>query len=64
MNTLQGHSVFWELFFEHLRAAQRILGCIFENFRAAQRVLDEFWVVLVSVPPWGLEEPRVGLRGY
>ena len=40
----------WELFFEHLRAAQR--------------VLDEFWTVLGSVPPWGLEDPHVGEQGY
>ena len=45
--------MFWELFFEHLRAAQRVFGIVGENFRAAQRVLDEFWTVLGSVPPWG-----------
>ena len=50
MNTLGRHSVFWEL--------------LCENFRAAQRVLDEFWTVLGSVPPWGLEEARVGAQGY
>ena len=35
-----------------------------EKFRAAQRVLDEFWTVLGSVPPWGLEEGQVGEQGY
>ena len=70
--------MFWELFFEHLRAAQRVsrvvfecfraaqrvLELAFENFRAAQRVLDEFWMGLGSVPPWGSAEGLEGLRGY
>ena len=63
-NTLGRHSVFWELFFAFLRAAQLVLGFVCENFRAAQRVLDDFLTVLGSVPPWGLEEPCGGARGY
>ena len=31
--------MFWELFFEHLRAAQPVLGTVFEHLRAAQRVV-------------------------
>ena len=74
-----GTACFGDLFCEHFRAARPVLGSCFvntlgrhsvfwellcENFRAAQRVLDEFWRVLGSVPPWGLEDPHVGAQGY
>ena len=56
--------MFGQLFFEHLRAAQRVLENVLENFRAAERVLDEFWTVLGSVPPWGSAEALEGSQGY
>ena len=56
--------MFWKLFFEDFRAAQRVLELVLENFRAAQRLLDEFWTVLGSVPPWGSAETLEGSRGY
>ena len=54
------HSVFWELFLEHFRAAQRVLGRVFgtlgrhglfwelffEHCRAAQRALRSVFVAL------------------
>ena len=56
--------MFWKLFFEDFRAAQRVLEMYFEDFRAAQRVLDQFWVGLGSVPPSGSAETLEGLQGY